>query len=58
MKVCELMIDVKMNRWHRFLFWSVNIPRYFLGMDIVVYRCMMGIKASRGFKKMRIQTEK
>lgn len=38
--------------WRAALFWSVNIPRYFLGMDLVVYRCMIGCPVIDGFKRV------
>lgn len=51
MSVGDIIALFEMNRMHRFLFYCVNMPRYLLGMDIVVWKCMMGCKTVKGFKK-------
>lgn len=58
MKVSDMIVLLEMNAWHRFLFWSVNIPRYLLGMDLVVWKCMIKFVPVKGFKKATIRLEK
>ena len=55
MIVSDILVSFEMNRWHRFLFWSVNIPRYLLGMDLVVYKCMFKCEVVDGFKRATIK---
>lgn len=40
MKVSELMVQLEMNAWHRFIFYAVNIPRFLVGKDLAILKCM------------------
>jgi hypothetical protein len=57
MKVSDAMILFEMNRWHRFLFWCVNIPRVLCGRDLVFYPCMIGKPTIPRFKRAVIIVE-
>jgi hypothetical protein len=58
MKVSEAMALFEITGWREALFWAVNIPRHLLGMDLVIYRCMTGVKVVDGFTKATIRTGK
>jgi len=58
MTVGEIIIHFKMTRWNKFLFWSVNLPRYFLRMPLVVYPCMVSVSPVMGFKRATIELAK
>lgn len=55
MKVSDIMVQFDISGWRKALFWSVNIPRYLLGMDLVIYRCMVRFEIVDGFKKATIE---
>ena len=55
MKVSDTMEMFEITGWRAALFWSVNIPRYYMGMDLVIYRCMIGCLVIKGFKRATIE---
>lgn len=58
MKVSDIMTLFEITGWRAVLFWVVNIPRHFLGMDLVIYRRMIGCPVARGYKKTTIEVIK
>lgn len=57
MNVGEIIILFEMGKWQRFLFWAVNVPRYLLGMELVVWKCMIGCKVVPGFRKATMKID-
>ena len=58
MKVSDTMALFKITGWRAALFWSVNIPRYYLGMNLVIYPCMANRQVVKGFKRATIEVGK
>ena len=58
MKVSDIMALLEITGWRAVLFWVVNIPRHFLEMDLVIYRCMIGRPVVDGHKKITIEVIK
>lgn len=58
MKLGEVVDFFEMNRWQRFVFWSINIPRHFLGMPMVIYKFMCGEKLLDDVSRILIHVDK
>jgi len=55
MKVSEAMELFQITGWRELAFWCVNLPRFFLRMDIVIYKWMAGVPLVDGVNKLYLE---
>lgn len=55
MKVSEAMELFQIKGWRELAFWFLNVPRFLLGMDIVIYKWMAGVPLIDGVSKVYLE---
>lgn len=55
MKVSEAMELFQITGWRELAFWCVNLPRFLLGMEIVICKWMTGVPLADGVDKVYLE---
>lgn len=58
MKVSEAMELFQIKGWRELAFWCLNVPRFLLGMDIVIHKWMAGAPLIDGVSKVYLELGK
>lgn len=53
MKVSEIIVQLDMNLWHKFVFYSINIPRYLVGKELILLPCMYKVDGFEVLRKIK-----
>lgn len=58
MEVSEAVELFQIKGWRELAFWCVNVPRFLMSMDIVIYKWMAGVPLIDGVSKVYLGLSK